>query len=91
MWIDTYDFATRVEWLGIGVWGSRTAAPRVKAPELGGALVRVIDSSESDKMREKAMMIARGLGGGSSGRSVACEKIIELSQDRLPMYELKVE
>lgn len=29
MWIDLYDFAIRVGYLGIGVWGSRIAAPNV--------------------------------------------------------------
>lgn len=41
-WLDTYDCATRVEWLGIGVNGSRTAAPSVKAEEFTEALLHVL-------------------------------------------------
>lgn len=29
MWVDLYDYAVRVEYLGVGVWGSRDAAPYV--------------------------------------------------------------
>lgn len=42
---------------GIGVGGSRTAAPRVEADELSKALVRVIDSNESAGMAAKAKML----------------------------------
>lgn len=78
VWIDTYDFSTRVEYLGIGVWGSKTAAPRVKASELGRALVRVIDSDESDAMRYKAKTLSEPRK--VEGRKVACEKMIEILQ-----------
>lgn len=76
VWIDTYDFATRVEYLQIGVWGSRNAAPRVEAEELGMALITVIDSDSSAAMAEKAKAIAAPLAK-TAGREVACEKIIE--------------
>lgn len=75
MWYDTYDFATRVEWLGIGVWGNRSVAPRVDGTELGEALVRVVASDESVGMFLEAQEIASKMG---EGRVVACEKIIEL-------------
>jgi UDP:flavonoid glycosyltransferase YjiC (YdhE family) len=75
VWIDTYDFATRVEYLQIGVWGSRNAAPRVEAEELGIALVKVIDSDSSAAMAAKAKAIAPTK---REGREVATEKIIEL-------------
>ena len=77
VWIDTYDFATRVEYLGIGVWGSRKAAPRVEAEELGTALLKVIDSDKSAAMAENAKAIAAPLAK-TVGREIACEKIIEL-------------
>lgn len=32
VWVDLYDFAIRVEYLGVGVWGSRNAAPDVCVP-----------------------------------------------------------
>lgn len=75
MWYDTYDFATRVEWLRIGVWGNRSVAPRVDGRELGQALVRVVASDDSVRMFLEAQEIASKLG---EGRVIACEKIIEL-------------
>ncbi|KAJ5651929.1 hypothetical protein N7507_009355 [Penicillium longicatenatum] len=41
-WLDTYDCATRVEWLGIGLHGSRKAAPGVDAVEFSQALETVL-------------------------------------------------
>jgi hypothetical protein len=79
VWIDTYDFSTRVEFLGIGVWGSRTAAPRVEASELARALVKVIDSDETASIAQKAKVLSESLGD-VEGRVVACEKIIEMLQ-----------
>ncbi|THU81034.1 UDP-Glycosyltransferase/glycogen phosphorylase [Dendrothele bispora CBS 962.96] len=45
VWIDTYDFARRVEFLGIGVYGSKTSAPGADAEEFGQALLRVVGVS----------------------------------------------
>ncbi|CAG8380619.1 unnamed protein product [Penicillium salamii] len=75
VWYDTYDFATRVEWLGIGVWGNKTVAPRVDGAELGAALMRVVTSTDSMQFFLKAQDISDKLG---EGRVIACEKIIEL-------------
>lgn len=75
VWYDTYDFATRVEWLGIGVWGNKTVAPRVDGAELGAALVRAITSTDAIQLFLKAQDISEKLG---EGRVIACEKIIEL-------------
>lgn len=78
VWFDTYDFAARVEYLGIGVYGNRKTAPAVNGRELGSALNRVLASGESEVMLQKAKMIASKLGG-DEGRVVACEKILTLS------------
>lgn len=75
IWFDTYDFATRVEWLGIGVWGNKSAAPQIDGAELGRALVRAVASDESVNMFLKAQEIMGNLG---EGRVIACEKLIEL-------------
>ncbi|KAL3474334.1 hypothetical protein BJX99DRAFT_231662 [Aspergillus californicus] len=76
-WFDTFDFAARVEYLGVGVWGSKLKAPAIHGPELGEALIRVLHSEEGTVMREKARSIASKLLA-SEGRVVACEKMIEL-------------
>ncbi|PIG88030.1 UDP-glucoronosyl and UDP-glucosyl transferase family protein [Aspergillus arachidicola] len=77
VWFDTYDFALRAEWLGIGIWASRKTAPGVNAPELGQALIRVLASARSESMRHRAKSIATKLGP-KDGRVIACEKIISL-------------
>ncbi|KAE8350897.1 hypothetical protein BDV28DRAFT_150494 [Aspergillus coremiiformis] len=77
VWLDTYDFALRAEWLGIGVWGSRKTAPAVNGPELGQALIRVLASAQSAAIQDKAKSIACQLGP-KEGRVIACEKIISL-------------
>lgn len=77
-WLDTWDFANRVEWLGIGVYGSRTAAPSVQAGELSRALLKVLgNDSEASSMRKKAKELA-AVSAVPGGRRKACEKIIEI-------------
>ncbi|KAL4933580.1 uncharacterized protein BDV17DRAFT_279222 [Aspergillus undulatus] len=61
VWFDTYDYASRVEYLGIGVWGSKPSAPAINGPELGKAFIRVLHSEESSTMRQKAKVIASKL------------------------------
>lgn len=77
-WLDTLDFANRVEWLGIGVYGSRSAAPSVEAREWSQALLRVLgDAPEALRMKEKARKLS-AISARPGGRKKACEKIIEL-------------
>jgi hypothetical protein len=58
-WLDTLNFANRVEWLGIGVYGSRHATPGVDARELSTALIKVLaDSEEAVTMRRRARELA---------------------------------
>jgi UDP:flavonoid glycosyltransferase YjiC (YdhE family) len=78
MWVDLYDFTTRVEYLGIGLWGSRKSAPGWDARELGDAMVKVVQDSEiSRAMRRKAEELSR-ICRKQEGRKVAAKKIIEM-------------
>ncbi|KAL5051589.1 hypothetical protein BDW71DRAFT_202752 [Aspergillus fruticulosus] len=79
VWFDTYDFAARVEYLGVGVWGSKTSAPAINGLELGKAFLHVLHSEKSLTIRDKAKTIAAKLGS-SEGRVVACEKLLELME-----------
>jgi hypothetical protein len=60
-WYDTYDYATRVEYLGIGVYGNKLAGrackvdmknykcPRmIEGREFGGALLKVVGANKQD-------------------------------------------
>lgn len=77
-WLDTFEFANRVEYLGIGIYGSRASAPRVEAGELSRALMRVLDAGdEASRMKWKATQLAE-ISGRVGGRVKACEKIVEL-------------
>ncbi|PLB47923.1 UDP-glucoronosyl and UDP-glucosyl transferase family protein [Aspergillus steynii IBT 23096] len=75
-WFDTYDFAHRAEFRGIGVWGNRNTAPAVKGVDLGKALIRVLASEESIGMADRAKKVVTQLEG--EGRTIACEKIVDL-------------
>ncbi|PWY66035.1 UDP-Glycosyltransferase/glycogen phosphorylase [Aspergillus sclerotioniger CBS 115572] len=76
VWFETYNFAARVEYLGIGVWGSRKTAPVVSGEELGEALLRVVASDEPKGMRERAMYVSAQLPL-KHGRAIAYDKILE--------------
>ena len=49
LWYDTYDFAARVEHLGIGIRGNKRSAPRVDGEEFGAALSTIIDDTAEKK------------------------------------------
>ena len=77
-WLDTYDFANRVEYLGIGTYGSREAAPRVETVELTHAIMRVMDDGpEARSMREKSKALAETVNK-VGGRIKARDRVIEI-------------
>jgi UDP:flavonoid glycosyltransferase YjiC (YdhE family) len=77
-WLDTFDFASRVEYLGIGVYGSRKSSPGVEAVELSGALMRVMGGGEeAARMEARAKELAE-ITRKVGGRVKACEKIVEI-------------
>ncbi|OTA59681.1 glycosyltransferase family 1 protein [Hypoxylon sp. EC38] len=80
VWIDTYDFARRVEMIGVGVRGNDNAAPYVKSDEFVTALERVVgNSAEADKFRETAKRISEQVGWVDSGRKIAAQHIKEVA------------
>ncbi|KAF5374555.1 hypothetical protein D9757_010159 [Collybiopsis confluens] len=74
-WYDTYDYASRAEYLGIGLFGNQTSAPGASAEEFGNALVRVV---KEKSFVENAKILAQKCGSGESGRAKAAEKLLEL-------------
>ncbi|KAJ5698886.1 hypothetical protein N7462_000891 [Penicillium macrosclerotiorum] len=80
VWFDTYDFASRVEYHGIGVWGSKKSAPKINGKEFGEAFRRVLASEESETIRNKALALRNQLSP-IPGRVMACEKILKLCGD----------
>ena len=81
VWYDTYGFANRTEFLGIGVWGSRGAAPGAEAEEFAGALGRVVGGGvEGRRMRERARELG-GVGKAAGGRREVARVIVELMSE----------
>ncbi|KAH7346493.1 UDP-glucoronosyl and UDP-glucosyl transferase family protein [Rhexocercosporidium sp. MPI-PUGE-AT-0058] len=80
-WLDTLDFANKVEWLGIGVYGSKMSAPSVEAWELSRAFLKVLgDNEEASQMALRARELAN-ISGKVGGRKKACDKIVELLEN----------
>ncbi|APA09177.1 hypothetical protein SS1G_03085 [Sclerotinia sclerotiorum 1980 UF-70] len=74
-WFDTYDYAEKTEFFGIGVWGSKNYAPDVDGEECGKALIRVTeDKSIQEKAKEMGELVREKYGG----RKDAAGKILEL-------------
>ncbi|KAI9648737.1 hypothetical protein NHQ30_003377 [Ciborinia camelliae] len=74
-WFDTYDYTEKMEYFGIGVWGSKKCAPHVDAEELGKALIKV---TEDKSVREKAKAMGELVRKKYGGRKDAARKILEL-------------
>ncbi|EOO03753.1 putative diacylglycerol acyltransferase family protein [Phaeoacremonium minimum UCRPA7] len=82
-WWDTYEYAARVEYLSIGVFANKQAAPRAKTTELESALKRVVGDGE---MRLRAEELARTCQQHGEGRVVAHDRIVHLAQLAVPGY-----
>ncbi|KAL5353704.1 hypothetical protein ACLOAV_001744 [Pseudogymnoascus australis] len=75
MWVDLYDYATRAEFLGIGVWGNKNSAPYWTAEELGIAFQRVLgDGETATSIRKKAADLG-GVSKKDPGRFVAAREL----------------
>ncbi|OQE09503.1 hypothetical protein PENVUL_c006G05881 [Penicillium vulpinum] len=78
-WFDTYDCPARVEWLGIGLHGSRKVAPKINGSELSSALLRVLKDKEI-QTRAKAI---GDLCETTEGRVVAHDHIVQYIQKEM--------
>ncbi|KAJ5917833.1 hypothetical protein N7454_010208 [Penicillium verhagenii] len=74
-WLDTYDCATRVEWLGIGVHGSRKAAPGINAAEFSQALEAIL----CDKTIQAKAANMRDICKTTEGRILAHDRIADFA------------
>ncbi|KAH8645719.1 glycosyltransferase family 1 protein [Xylariales sp. PMI_506] len=79
-WIDTYDFAYRVEYLGIGVWGSHKAAPKWSADELGQALVEAVVSEKAAEMKARVVELSKICNENGGGRMIAAKGILAAAE-----------
>ncbi|KAF5974691.1 UDP-glycosyltransferase 84B2 [Fusarium coicis] len=74
-WTDCYDFANRVELLGIGRWADKEAKPRWKQDELANALLEILFGPESAGMRMRAEEVA-SRHPEWKGRQMAAQQIL---------------
>ncbi|KAF7935514.1 hypothetical protein EAE99_002494 [Botrytis elliptica] len=80
LWVDLYDYAVKAEYLGVGVWGSRKAAPYWKADELSTAFLQVVgDSAEAISMRKKARELSLPYKA-KPGRITAAHELAKLAR-----------
>jgi UDP:flavonoid glycosyltransferase YjiC (YdhE family) len=79
-WYDTYDYACRTEYLGIGVYGNRSVAPFVNSAEFGQALTTVVgnQSESASAMKERARLLGE-VCKRSGGRGLASDMITKLA------------
>lgn len=79
LWVDLYSYATRVEYLGVGVWGNKATAPNWTAEELGNAFMTVLGDDEKAKsLRRKAKKLGDSFKD-KAGRVCAADKLAELA------------
>jgi hypothetical protein len=76
-WGDCYDFAHRAEFLGVGRWGSRKAAPQWAATELGSVLFDVMLGKQAGETKAKAAALAESIQRKGAGRQLAARYILE--------------
>lgn len=87
MWVDLYDYATRAELLGIGVWGNKKSAPYWTAEELGIAFQKVLgDGKTATSIREKAADLGR-VSKKDPGRFVAARELAKHARLRVSHVE----
>ena len=78
-WLDTYEFARRAEWLGVGVMGNERAAPGFEDRELAEAMGKVLGGEAGAQISMRVKEIKEGLGGGAAleqGRKRAARLVI---------------
>ncbi|KAK4098901.1 glycosyltransferase family 1 protein [Parathielavia hyrcaniae] len=75
-WADCYDYGVRVEYLGVGRWGNRQAAPVWSTSELGPILVDVVMGPNADTVRTRAKELA-ALCSKTPGADVAAKAILD--------------
>ncbi|KAI8936459.1 hypothetical protein NX059_006865 [Plenodomus lindquistii] len=69
-WLDTYEFATRAEWLGVGMIGNKSAAPGLIGKELAVAIESVIGDEWRERFAKRAKEVREGLKRDADGFGV---------------------
>jgi len=80
MWADCYDTASRIEYLGIGIWASKATPLKWNAEELSQAFMDAVGDSDYARMvRTKAKQLSTIIKRGKPGRLCAADELIKLA------------
>ncbi|KAI0339006.1 UDP-Glycosyltransferase/glycogen phosphorylase [Trametopsis cervina] len=69
-WLDLYDYAVRVEWLGHGIYANKGFPAQIDATQLADAFVKVL-RDEGGVLKKKAIEIGEACRKGGGVRTVA--------------------
>jgi len=76
-WLDLYDNAVKIEYLGLGIYGNKTQPPAVGVVEFGAALRRIVGPGpESERFRQRARKVGE-LCRAAGGRKTAVDIILK--------------
>ena len=76
VWLDTCQYASRVEFLNVGIFGNKSCAPGAEAEEFGKALVRVT-GHEAMVFRAAAKRLKDLCRAKGNGRELASLTILK--------------
>lgn len=79
-WTDCYDYAQRVEFLGVGRLGNRSTMPRWVATELASEILHVIHGDRSTQIRAAARKLATICEKSGDGAARAASEILQQIQ-----------
>ncbi|ATY60572.1 diacylglycerol o-acyltransferase [Cordyceps militaris] len=80
-WTDCYEYANRVELLGVGRKGARKRQPVFEARELSETVLEVIQGPRSESIKTKALELAALCKRNGSGPDIAARGILKLATE----------
>ena len=80
-WTDCYEYANRVEMLGIGRKGTRKQQPVFEATEFSETVLGVINGKNSESMKRKAWELAELCKKNGNGPEIAARGILKLATE----------
>ncbi|KAM3547043.1 hypothetical protein ARSEF1564_000084 [Beauveria bassiana] len=82
VWLDTYDFARRVEYFGVGKIGNYHHAPQCSKTELAPILLEVVLGKSAKAMRQKAAEMVAACSANGPGCEIAARGILNLLAEK---------
>ena len=78
-WTDCYDYANKVELLGIGRKGTEKQTPVFEAQELSDKVLEVVAGKLATRMRENASKLAEVCEKNGHGPDIAARNVFEFA------------